>query len=774
MPSTPLLAAVVVVQLLSGAAFASPVADDRTAAPYFVVPGVDPRLDPLPLREVTVHAEISGVVAAVSLTQLWENTGATPLDATWVFPLSTRAAVHALEMRVGGRRIVATIKEKEDARRVFEEAKKQGIRAALLEESRPNVFSSRVANVQPGEVIEVELSYVELLRPTDGTYALVVPRVVGPRYVSPREAFPDLPWSAIGDEGAAPAPPALHAWPITVSLGGGLPVQWAHSSTHPIALTRDGDRVEVELIEPEPDASRDFVLEYALGGDALESGVLVAPDEDGEGGHFLALIEPPERVAPEAITRREHVFIVDTSGSMGGWPIESAVALVEALVGELDTHERFNVITFAGDSRHLAAHSLPATESNKQRAREFLRQAGSGGGTELLGALEHALSAPPVEGVARTFVLVTDGYVTVEARAIDLIRERANDASVFAVGVGPNVNRHLLEAVAHAGHGEVYQIRNHAEREAVGEVLLDDVRAPVLTRIALAFDGFDAYDVEPRSVPTLYRARPLLVSGRYRGVPRGAVIVSGDTATGRWRSRSEIAGGERHPAVPLLWARERIARLSDFAGARDAPDHRAEVTALGLAYALVTPYTSFVAVDSVGGPQEQAAVVASERDPLDASVLGLSGTGVGGGGCGGCVGFGGGSGLIEGLKGQVDTGGGLGGGDGKDGKRDQRRLKLTVLTLPQRAPAEGAVVVAFRKRLAVLRRCLAASPTPVGGVLEWNVVAGLDGKVSRVTRATGRFEESSARCVERMLARVALPPSPAVRILRLRLDLEAP
>lgn len=755
---------------LPSAAFAdaAPLDAQDTGAPYFVVTGAEARLDPLPLREVAVHADISGVVADVTVTQLWENTGATPLDATYVFPLSTRAAVHALEMRVGGRRIVARIEDKEVAREGFEAARDKGQRAALLEQQRPNVFTTEVANIQPGEVVEIELAYVELLRPVDGVFSFIAPRAVGPRYVSASEAFPDLPWSADAVADAPRSGPELQAWPVSVSLMGGVPVQWAGSSTHPVVIDHVGNTLEVELADLTPDTTRDFVLDFALGAEALTTGVLVEPDEDGDGGHFLALIAPPERAEPELVPAREVVFIVDTSGSMQGWPLASGRELVGLLVDALGPSDHVNVLAFAGSSERLAPASLPATDANKARAREFIGSREGGGGTELLAALRDALDLPATPGLARTFVLVTDGYVTVEAEAIDLIRARAADATVLAVGLGDGVNRHLIETVAHAGQGEPYVAQSEAEARDLVERIADDARAPILTDIALDFEGFDAFDVEPRAIPTLYAARPILVTGRYRGAPGGTLVLSGRTGRGPWRAVTPIAGGERHPAVPLLWARERIARLSDFAGAMDAPDHVPEITALGLAYHLVTRYTSFVVIDD--GHEVTQRTPASTGLAFDVQGLGAM-TGGGSGGLGFSGSGRGGSGVGHGRIGVLSGAGELdaGGGDGKTVTPPPITLALSVLG-PDGKPAPSDVIVAFKRRLAALRHCLEAAKATRAQSLVWELFVTPEGAIARRTHVRGTLPEVARQCIDRNLARVALTASTTARRLRLALD----
>lgn len=737
--------------------------DDALGAPYFVVRDANAELDPLPLREVAVHADISGVVADVTMTQLWENTGATPISATYVFPLSSRSAVHALEMRVGGRRIVATIKEREAARKTFEDAKAKGLTATLLEQDRPNLFTSEIANVQPGEVIEVELRYFELLRPTDGIYSWVVPKVVGPRYVSPQEADPELPWSAMATTRERPEP-VLHAWQVSATIDGGVPVQWAASGTHAIALERDGDRLAVDLAEDDPEVLQDFVLDYALGSDALETGVLVAPDADGDGGHFLALVAPPARVDPALVPRRDYVFIVDTSGSMEGWPLGIAKAMIGDIVDGLDADDSVNVLCFSGDADALSPQSLPATPANKARARAFLDRQRGGGGTELLGALRTAFATPPIPGRARTFVVVTDGFVSVEAAAIDLIRAQTNRATVFGIGIGDGVNRYLLDAIAAAGQGEPYIALDEAAARDVAERFLDEARAPVLTDLAVTFDGVDAYDVEPAALPNLYAERPVLVSGRYRGPATGSLTIHGTSGAGPWRRTLSFAGGEHHPAVPILWARERIARLSDFAGAADAPNHQIEVTALGLEYSLVTAFTSFVAVDEAGGEVatgEPEAPSAGEGMVLGhgSAGMGFSGTGMGGSGSG-----------IGRIGGLGDIDGGLGTDSGGAKPAPAPSLKVQIRERGRVAAADVASM--FRRRVGAVRACLASDPTLASGKLSWRVTFDASGKASAASLVAGTLAEATRACVERLLLRVVI--AAGARVVDFDLDVAAP
>jgi Ca-activated chloride channel family protein len=583
---------------------------DRTASPYFFLGG-DPTVDRLPLKSTRVNARIAGVIADVAVTQRYRNEGSRPLEARYVFPGSTRAAVHALEMRIGERRIVAQIREKTQARAEYDAAKQAGRTASLLEQHRPNVFQMHVANILPGDEIEVELRYTELLLPTDGKYQFVYPTVVGPRYNG-------APGTGGGTAERWPAMPFLHqgeaaksSFDLKLALSAPVPLEDVRSTSHKVDVHFEDDmRARVTLAATGRDENdRDFVLDYRLSGKRIQSGIMLYQGEDEN--FFLAMLEPPAAVAPADVPPREYVFVVDVSGSMNGFPLATAKRLLRDLIGGLRPTDSFNVLLFAGGNRVLAPASLPASRGNIQAALEAIDRERGGGGTELLPALERALALPREAGRARSIVVVTDGYVTVEREAFDLIRGRLSDASVFAFGIGSSVNRHLIEGLARAGRGEPFVVAGDADAEEQAARFRRYIEAPVLTRIGVRFDGFDAYDVEPASVPDVFAERPVIVFGKWRGAPRGALTIEGITGAGPYRQQLDLATVEplvEHAALRQLWARSRIATLSDYGRLGFDTDSAREVTQLGLKYSLLTAYTSFVAVDQVVRNREPGAL----------------------------------------------------------------------------------------------------------------------------------------------------------------------
>jgi Ca-activated chloride channel family protein len=570
----------------------------KTLSPYFVLESTDPKQDQLPLEGTHVTVSVAGAIADVTVKQTYKNAGKRPLNAKYVFPASTRAAVHGMSMKIRDQVIDAVIQEREQASRTFEQAKREGKSATLLEQQRPNVFSMNVANVMPGDRIEVTLRYTELVVPSEGVYELVYPTVVGPRYSNQPEA-----WAAPTDQWVKSpytpnGTPAKSTFALEGALSTAIPLQLIESRTHSIKPVWKNPKLAHFKLEGEQfGGNRDFILRYRLAGDKIESGLSLY-DAGGE-KFFLLQVEPPKRVTSEQIPPREYVFVVDVSGSMSGFPLSTAKTLLHDLVGRLRTTDKFNVLLFEGDSQLLAPKSLPATPDNITRALAFLESQRGGGGTEMLSALQRALSLSPEPGLSRSFVVLTDGYISADKQAIDYVRANLGRANVFAFGIGSSVNRYLIEGLAKAGQGEPFVVTDPATAPATGERFRKYVVAPVLTNVRVSYTGFDAYAVEPPAVPDVLAERPVIVYGKWRGAQTGKITVSGVSGQGRYAQTFDLSAAAPRPenvAVRYLWARNRIAALSDFGFGEIAEPAKKEVTALGLRYNLLTQFTSFVAV----------------------------------------------------------------------------------------------------------------------------------------------------------------------------------
>jgi Ca-activated chloride channel family protein len=470
-----------------------------------------------------------------------------------------------------------------------------------LEQQRPNVFQMNVANILPGDRITVELQYTELLVPTDRVYEFVYPTVVGPRYSNQPESTAAASERWVANPYFHEGRPPSYDFDIQVDIRAGMHIGRITCTSHPVEIGYSGKTEARVTLDPSAakGGNRDFVLRYRLAGDRIGSGLLLHAGE--KENYFLLMLQPPQRVTAEQIPGREYIFVVDVSGSMNGFPLEISKKLLNDLIGGLKPSDRFNVLLFAGGSSLLSERSLPATAHQIARAQQFIARQRGGGGTELLPALERVLALPRADGVSRSVVIATDGYVTVEEQAFDLVRDRLGEANLFAFGIGSSVNRHLIEGLARVGMGEPFVITKPDAAPARADAFRRMVQSPVLTGIEMEIEGLDAYDVEPPSIGDVFADRPVLVFGKWRGKPQGTITLSGVAGDRSYRETISVDSAtpaEANAALGYLWARHRIQLLADYNRLR-ADDRRIEeVTQLGLTYHLLTRYTSFVAVDS--------------------------------------------------------------------------------------------------------------------------------------------------------------------------------
>ena len=608
-------------------------AADRTLAPFFFVDTDDPAVDQLPLESVAAQVHIAGVIADVTIEQVYRNEGTRPLEAIYIFPASTRAAVYGMVMHTGDREITAEIREREQARREYEEAREQGQTASLLEQERPNVFKMNVANILPGDSIAVRLSYTELLVPTEKQYEFVLPTVVGPRY-SPAAV------NEILTSGGAERIPYLHegedpnyTYAIEMILAAGLPIQDYNCPTHEVIVEKDTpDELRLTL-DPAGGfgGNRDFILRYQLAGQQVESGLLLYEGE--EENFFLLMAQPPARPELGQIPPREYIFVIDVSGSMRGFPLTVLKGLMENLLGQLRPEDRFNIVLFAGAAAILSDSSLPATQEHIDQAWAFVDRQQGGGTTELLIGLRRAFNLPLAgEGYARIIAVITDGFVDFEAAAFKMVRQRLGQASLFAFGIGSSVNRFLIEGLARAGQGEPFVVLEEGQAPDEAARFQTYISTPILTQVEAGFEGFGAYEVEPAFIPNMLADRPIVVFGKWRGAAAGTVLLGGRTGDQVYSTQFDASAFQAKPtnkALRYLWARHRIDQLSDDEQATYSSDLSPQITQLGLDYNLLTKYTSFVAIDrrirNEGGLETVSVTLPLPEGTEDSAVGGWSG-----------------------------------------------------------------------------------------------------------------------------------------------------
>ncbi|MEM6720596.1 MAG: VIT domain-containing protein [Bacteroidota bacterium] len=551
----------------------------------------------IPLKATKAAVNISGNIAHVHIAQTYQNTGSIPIEAKYVFPLSTQAAVHKMQMTISDRTITAKIFEKQEAQRVYDKALQEGKRAAKLDQHRPNVFQMNVGNIVQGDIVTIDIYYTEILVPLAGTYEFVFPGVVGPRYTGENTSGETVFNQPYTKKGVADT----FEYDLQVQINSGIPIADVSSNTHKININYPITRIaEVSLAsENENPSNRDFILKYGMRGNEIQSGLLLY-EEDGE-KFFAYMMEPPKATVQMKPTAKEYLFVVDVSGSMNGYPMKVSKKLLRNLLVNLPETDRYNILLFAGGSRVLATEPLTCTEENIQKGINFLTNVSGGGGTNLLNALKTAYALQRQDTTsARSMVVITDGYVSVEREAFEMIEKNLGQANVFTFGIGSGVNRYLLEGMAKVSSSESFIAGHMNEAIEVAEKFRNYIKSPLLTQIRIKAEGFDAYDVTPSSIPDVFASRPILVFGKYRGDTKGTLTVTGQTGNGTFQKEFRVADGmlsKNNAALRYLWARKKIERLDDYRS-RFGDNTKQEVIKLGLQYNLVTQYTSFVAVDT--------------------------------------------------------------------------------------------------------------------------------------------------------------------------------
>ena len=554
-----------------------------------------------PLRRTSVDAEISGPLARVTVTQDFENTSPEKIEAIYTFPLPTKSAVDDMTMTIGDRVIKGVIKRREEARAIYERARTQGQVAALLDQERPNIFTQAVTNLVPGARVKIVISYVETVPYDAGRYAFSFPMVVGPRYIPGGARVSDA--ARIAPPVTPPATRAGHDVSVTVKIDAGVKLESLTSATHPVDVDRpSAQRAVVRLKNQNTIPNRDFILSYDVAGSKVADAVLTHRGD--RGGFFMLMLQPPERVTAAEVTPKELVFVLDTSGSMSGFPIEKSKEVIKLAMDGLNPRDTFNLITFAGDTHVLFPRPVPATPDNVRQAQQFLLARRGGGGTEMMKAIRAALDPSDRQNHVRVVCFLTDGYVGNDMEVVGEIKRHPN-ARVFAFGIGSSVNRFLLDKMAEEGRGEVEYVGLSDDGSAAARRFHERVRNPLLTDIAVEWNGLPVTDVSPARPADLFAAKPLAIVGRYGRAGQGRVRLRGKRAGEEWVREIDVRLPEREPqhdVLSTLWARTRIEDLmsEDWTGAQHSQmrgDLQESITRLGLEFRLMTQFTSFVAVE---------------------------------------------------------------------------------------------------------------------------------------------------------------------------------
>lgn len=574
----------------------------------------------LPLEHTAVKARLAGFVASVEVAQTFQNPHDRPIEVVYVFPLPENSAVEAMEMRIADRVVVAKIEERGEARAIYRRAKRRGHTAALLEQERPNVFTQSVANIAPGEKVDVVVRYVQDLTYDAGTYEFVFPMVVGPRFI------PGTPLAAAmkgagtyQDTDRVPdasriTPPVIgkgersgHDISIEVIADNALPVKSWDAPTHEVATRQPADgSLRVTLAEKRSIPNRDFVLRYRVAGKEPRATLLTSGEP--RDGYFALMVHPPELDVDELVGKRELIFVLDVSGSMSGAPLGMCKRAMRHALAGLRPVDTFNIVTFAGASRQAFPSPRPANRTYLDEAMRFIGAARAGGGTHMAEGVRAALSPDVPPGRHRYVFFLTDGYVGNESeiisgsqRLVEDIEGRGQRARVFGFGVGSSVNRHLLTGLSRAGKGVAVYATNREDPARAVNLFYRYIDRAVMTDVRVAWADADTSEVYPQPIPDLFASHPIILHGRYASLSQAPTRLTGKVGEREVEIPVEVrrttAPGARGGLVGTLWARAKVAFLEEESWLGAAPDAQARITELGLAHAIVTPYTSFVAVD---------------------------------------------------------------------------------------------------------------------------------------------------------------------------------
>jgi Ca-activated chloride channel family protein len=585
-----------------------------------------------PLKHTDVKVDVAGFIARVTVRQQFQNPFKDKIEAVYVFPLSQDGAVDRMTMKVGKRIIEGEIKERGEARAIYEAAKAQGKVASLLDQERPNIFTQSVANIEPGEQVDITISYSETLKWKDGEYAFSFPMVVGPRYMpGGATGAPTTGWAPPTDQVpdankiSPPVTPegtrAGHDISVTVSLDAGLPLRRLDSQQHAVTVeyaNAEKTKATIKLKEAKTIPNKDFVLVYETAGEGIADALLTHTDQRGK--FFTIVLQPPKRVRQALIVPKEIIFAIDKSGSMMGFPIETAKKAMRLCVEGMHENDTFNLMCFEGGVNFCFDKPVRNTPENRQRALAYLGSLQGGGGTEMMKAIHACLAGQDDPERVRIVCFMTDGFVGNDMAIIDAVAKNAGTARVFSFGIGRSVNRYLLDGMARAGRGEVHYILDEKQAEGAAERFYERVRTPVLTDVELDFGDLKVTELFPGRVPDLFSSTPVVVKGQYKEGGKGVITLKGKTGEGKFERKIDVTLPENEPAHDVLaplWARAKVEHLmnQDLTGAQrgqPTPAIKEEVLGLGLRFQLLTQYTSFVAVEHLriteGGQSRTVAV----------------------------------------------------------------------------------------------------------------------------------------------------------------------
>lgn len=558
------------------------------------------------LTNTDVKGKISGNISRVEVTQTFQNPYDKPLEAIYVFPLPDQAAVDDMEIKIGDRVIKGDIKKREEAKEIYDRARREGRTAGLLEQERDNIFTQSLANIKPGEQIKVTIRYTESLKFEQGDYEFVFPMVVGPRYIPGAAIDPKGNTLQVPDASRI-NPPVLKPETrsgndITVSLqiDAGVPIRNLYSTSHRIDVQNSGETMQLKLAAGDNIANKDLIVRYKVSSDRTAPTILTTTTD--QGSHFATYLIPAIAYRADQIVPKDVVFLMDTSGSQSGDPILKSRELMRRFINGLNPNDTFTIIDFSSTTRQLSSYPLQNTVANRQKAMNYIDQVDANGGTELMNGINAVTNFPSSSnGRIRSVVLITDGYIGNDNEVIAAVQKNLKPGNrLYSFGVGSSVNRYLLERVAEMGRGTSRVVRQDEPTQEVAEKFFRQINNPVLTNIQVKWEGGgDSPEIYPSNAPDLFAEQPLVLFGKKGDRTNGKIKITGVAAGGERYEQTLDVNFEKDNSnlgIAQLWGRARIKDLMNQMFGGEVKSLVDAVTQTALNYRLLSQYTAFVAV----------------------------------------------------------------------------------------------------------------------------------------------------------------------------------
>jgi len=571
----------------------------------------------IPLMDTQVNMDISGMLVRSHVKQYFKNTSNDWIEAVYVFPLPETAAVDHMRMQIGERIIEAQIKEKKQARKIYQQAKREGKKTALMEQQRPNMFTNAVANIGPGETVVIEIEYLQALEYNQGSFSLRFPMTITPRYIpgaplqqtfSSRSSGRASGWqqstSEVKDAASITPPIAGNANSVslTINLAAGFPVKKINSPYHTIQQQQaPDDHLIIRLADGKAHASHDFELSWTPDISQAPEAALFSEKINNDYYHLLMVLPPGDNAQTQQPLAREAIYVIDTSGSMQGTSMEQAKQSLLMALDRLRLHDRFNIIQFDSTTQQLFERSHSASFENIIDAKRYVGGLRADGGTEMAPALNLALRQLTDNRHVRQVIFLTDGSVGNENALFDIIHKHLGDSRLFTVGIGSAPNSYFMRKAAQFGRGSFTHIGDVNEVKNKMNRLFKKLENPLLTNIKIDINNNSITEIWPKRIADLYNGESIVLAIK-TDRPLQTVKMQGTRALSPWQASFNLNQADnetaRQSGIGTFWARRKIAALMDsLHNGVNKPELQKEVTKVALNHHLVSKFTSLVAVD---------------------------------------------------------------------------------------------------------------------------------------------------------------------------------